>query len=118
MHNLHTITQQLLPVPVITFHFLNTCALSACADLHCIFPPHDALSKMSKMAEPHCEIGYLTKVSKIPVKEGLSLTEVGLRLQVFDRVLEVASIQTGIAFKYRFQIFRSNHMAGQQHAIN
>ena len=72
---------------------------------------------MSKMAEPRCEIGYLTKVSKIPEKEALSLTEVSLWVQVFDRVLEVVSIRTGIAFKYRFQIFRSNHVAGQQHAI-
>ena len=87
---------------VITFHFLNTRTLSARADLHCVFLPYDAFSKMSKMAEPHCKIGYLTKVSKIPEKEALSLTEVGLRLQIFDRVLEVISIQTGIAFKYRF----------------
>ena len=95
---------------------LNTHTLSARADLHCIFPPHDALAKMSNMAVPRCKIDYLTRVQKIPEKEVLSIAEVSLRLQVFDRVLHVVSIRTGIAFKYRFQIFRSNHVAGQQHA--
>ena len=60
---------------------------------------------MSKMAEPCHEIGYLTKVTKIPEKEALTIEEVGLRLQMFNRVMEVVSIQTGIAviaFKHRF----------------
>ena len=71
---------------------LNTRTLSSHADLHCIFPPHDTLSKMSNMAEPCCKIYYLTRVQKIPEKEALSIAEVSLRLQVFDRVLHVVSI--------------------------
>ena len=54
---------------------------------------------MSNMADPHCKIDYLTGVKKIPEKEALSIAEVSLRLQVFDRVLHVVSIRTGIAFK-------------------
>ena len=51
---------------------------------------------MASLDEQH-EIAYLTKVSKIPEWDALNLQEVGLRLQVFDRVLEVVSIRTRIA---------------------
>ena len=50
---------------------------------------------MASSDEQH-EIVYLTKVSKIPEWNAPALQEVGLRLQVFDRVLEVVSIQKRI----------------------
>ena len=78
--------------------------------------PTTSFRTIARDTTGHCKIDYLTRVQKIPEKEALSIAEVGLRLQVFDRELHVVSIQTGIAFKYRFQIFRSNHVAGQQHA--
>ena len=48
-------------------------------------------------SDEQCEIIYLTKVLKIPEQDALTLQEVGLRLQIFDRVLEVVSIRTRIA---------------------
>ena len=35
---------------------------------------------------------FLSKVSEIPEWDALTLQEIGLRLQIFDRVLEVVSI--------------------------
>ena len=54
------------------------------------------LSKMAS-SDKQCEIVYLTKVSKIPEQDALTLQEGGLRLQMYDRVLKVVSIQTRIA---------------------
>ena len=48
--------------------------------------------------DEQCEIVYLTKVLKIPEHDALNLQEVGIRLQLFDKVLEVVSIQTRIAY--------------------
>ena len=51
---------------------------------------------MASLDEPH-EIVFLTKVSKIPECDALNLQEVGLRLQMVDRLLEVVSIRTRIS---------------------
>ena len=51
---------------------------------------------MVSLDEPY-EIVVLTKVLKIPERDALNLQEVGLRLQMFDRVLEVVSIRTRIS---------------------
>ena len=48
--------------------------------------------------DEHHDIVYLTKVLKIPKCDALNLQEVGIRLQMFDRVLEVVSILTRIAY--------------------